>query len=91
MPSATIDLGQVLDAGARFTNEAERFSVGMSGILLRACLCRIVCRTSELIAQFNSFRLVFLFISLLIIAFVACLAAWLAVIRSVLLVFTPFP
>lgn len=62
----------------------------MSGLQPRACLCRIASRTSELIAQFNSFRLIFLFISLLIIGFVECVAAWLKVIRSDLLVFTPF-
>ncbi len=90
LPSATISLGQVLDAGGRFTTEAERFSVGMSGLLPRACLWRIACRTSELIAQSHSFRLVFLFISLLIIVFVACCGDWLAVIRSGLLVFMPF-
>lgn len=63
----------------------------MSGLQLRACLWRIACRTSELIAQFHSFRPVFLFTSLLISVFVACGGGWLAVMRSVLLVFMPFP
>ena len=82
---------QVLDSGARFPHEAETFLVGMSGLQPRACPCTIACPTSQLIAQFHSFRLVFLFISLLISVFVACGGGWLKVIRSLLVVFMSFP
>jgi hypothetical protein len=82
---------QVLDSGARSSHEAETFTVGMSGLQPRACPCTIACPTSQLIARFHSFRLVFLFISLLISVFVACGGGWLKVIHSVLLVFMPFP